>query len=85
MNLDVKFVTSSLFHRYLSGVLVSVESLLSKRRKNYLQSHIVNEKHLVVMFVFVYTGENVSFWKKKKIFMSVTAVEHYFVNLFEIL
>lgn len=64
--------------------MVSVESLLYRGVKNYLQSHIVNEKHLVVMFASVYTEENVGFWKKKKM-MSVTTVEHYFVNLFEIL
>lgn len=60
---------------------VFVESLLLKRTEE-IQSHVVNQMHLVVMFFFGYTEGNVHFWKEKKIFMSVTTVEHYFVFCF---
>lgn len=66
---------------------------------NYLQSQIVNEKHLAVMlFGLVFQGgfsfflwvvfciyRKCTFLERGKIFMSSKAVKHYFVNLFEIL
>lgn len=59
MNFGIKYVVPV-------RLLISVESLSYYRLKNELQSHVVNEKHFVVMFVCVYTEENMGFWMKKK-------------------
>lgn len=74
-------------HRYLSGVLCFCRITVVQKGWSINFSLTLSMKStLWPCLFFVYTEENVKVsGRKKKIFMSVTTVEHYFVNLFEIL
>lgn len=75
MNFSIKYVVPV-------RLLISVESLSYYSLKNELQSHVVNEKHFVVMFVCVYTEDNMGFgWKKNVCHVQIALFSSY-VNLF---